>query len=278
MPFYIGDYLRDTSRLTTEGHGAYLLMIFDYWVSGKPLPDDDHQLAAVARLAVPRWKALRPTLAQFFQVGDGVWRHKRIDAELETASGNLEKRHAAGKEGAAARWGNRNGGGNGNRMPLASEPHSDRNASANAPLLPSPLASNASKQLETDSLPREWAERAEAARADAGLPEVDLQPHWAKFISKVGDDRTVERWLGWALMARPPKAEKHPNGAGELPDAPWPQRCRAWAKGSRWHVDWGPAPSEAGCWAPPELVADALSRRRADPRVQAPLLEMDAAP
>lgn len=112
MPLYIGDYLRDTSRLTTEGHGAYLLLIFDYWVHGKPLPDDDMQLAAVTKLAPARWQALRPTLSQFFQIGDGLWHHRRIDIELEKIANRYQARSNAGSKGAANRWqthGNANG-------------------------------------------------------------------------------------------------------------------------------------------------------------------------
>lgn len=103
MPFYIGDYLRDTSRLTTCGHGAYILLIIDYWATGKPLPDDDRQLAAITRSTLGEWKKLRLILAQFFIVADGVWRHKRIDAELAKATEIVEKRSSAGKASAAAR-------------------------------------------------------------------------------------------------------------------------------------------------------------------------------
>lgn len=136
MPFYIADYLRDTSRLTTEGHGAYMLLIFDYWVSGKPLPDDDGQLAAVTRMAVSKWKAVRPTIQQFFQVGDGLWHHKRIDKELQDAVDRIGRRSRAGKGGADARWGNNDGKriGNGIANALANgvELQSDEHAIAYA--------------------------------------------------------------------------------------------------------------------------------------------------
>lgn len=85
MPLVIGDYLKDTGRLTTEQHGAYLLLIMDYWVNGPPMDDDD-ELAAIAKLDPKAWKRHRPKLVRFFTVVDGVWRHKRVDAELIDAA------------------------------------------------------------------------------------------------------------------------------------------------------------------------------------------------
>jgi len=121
MPFYVGDYLGDTQRLTTEQHGAYLLLILDYWRSG-PAPDDDAVLAQIVRLPVSAWKRHRPTLARMFQVVDGEWRHKRIDHEIAAAKDNAERRSNKAKKAAQARW-----------------EHTDDDAPGNAPSMPQAL-------------------------------------------------------------------------------------------------------------------------------------------
>lgn len=99
LPLYVGDYLRDTARLSTEQHGAYLLLIMDYWVNG-PLPDDDAALGAIARMSPAAWKRMRRALESFFQVKDGRWNHKRIDRERTRAFAIRELRSIAGKESA----------------------------------------------------------------------------------------------------------------------------------------------------------------------------------
>lgn len=80
MPIYIGDYLADTTLLSTEQHGAYLLMLMAYWKTG-PLPDNDEVLANVTRLPVDRWLKTRGLLLGFFSVNDGFWFNKRADEE-----------------------------------------------------------------------------------------------------------------------------------------------------------------------------------------------------
>jgi uncharacterized protein YdaU (DUF1376 family) len=103
MPLYIGDYLRDTARLTVAEHGAYLLLIMDYWVNGPP-PDDDAKLAAIVRATPTTWRRkLRPTIELFFQKTDGFWRQKRIDFERARAHELNEQKRKAGQASAAAR-------------------------------------------------------------------------------------------------------------------------------------------------------------------------------
>ncbi len=104
MPLYIGDYLAGTSRLSTEQHGAYLLMMMDYWMNG-PLPDNDHSLANIARLSPDAWSMHKHVLAQFFTITSGEWRQKRIEQELANAYAKKAKAQEKAKKAADARWG-----------------------------------------------------------------------------------------------------------------------------------------------------------------------------
>lgn len=104
MPLYIGDYLADTARLTTEQHGAYLLLIMDYWRNGPP-PDNPEVLANIVRAKPTAWKKLRPALVCFFQVVNKQWHHKRIDAELQKARERKDKARQKAKAAAEQRWG-----------------------------------------------------------------------------------------------------------------------------------------------------------------------------
>lgn len=105
MPLYVGDYLSDTSHLTAEEHGAYLLLIMAYWQSGRSLPNDAKRLALIARVSNERWTDVERTLQQFFNVTPTEWQHERIEAELERYRDKVEKAKKAGKASARKRKG-----------------------------------------------------------------------------------------------------------------------------------------------------------------------------
>lgn len=104
MPIHIGDYRRDTGHLRAAQHGAYLLLLFHYWSTGA-LPDDDHQLAAIACMTRSEWKRARPIIERFFKLG---WKHPRVDYELEKAAKISEAGREAGKASARSRSAQRN--------------------------------------------------------------------------------------------------------------------------------------------------------------------------
>ena len=100
MPLHIGDYLADTGHLRTIEHGAYFLILMQYWRSG-PLPDDDARLASIARLSRKEWSEMSPTIRAMFTSDGIILRQKRADKERAKASELSDKR----RQVAEARWG-----------------------------------------------------------------------------------------------------------------------------------------------------------------------------
>lgn len=101
MQFYVADYLADTAHLTTEEHGAYLLLMFNYWQTGKKIPKD--RLRKIARVSSDRWPDVERSLSEFFRDTGDFWRHERIEADLELVREAQDQRVRAGKASAEAR-------------------------------------------------------------------------------------------------------------------------------------------------------------------------------
>jgi uncharacterized protein YdaU (DUF1376 family) len=95
IAFYIGDYLKDTQALTTEQHGAYLLLLMECWQKGQ-VPLDAASRAAIARVPLPRWKKISAPIDGFF-AADGT--NKRASAEITKAEMVSLKRAIAGAAG-----------------------------------------------------------------------------------------------------------------------------------------------------------------------------------
>lgn len=85
IQLYVADYLADTAHLSTEEHGAYLLLIMNYWQRGKALPNDDKRLALITRLSNERWTDVKQTLNEFFNITPTEWQHARIERDLAEA-------------------------------------------------------------------------------------------------------------------------------------------------------------------------------------------------
>jgi uncharacterized protein YdaU (DUF1376 family) len=85
MKLWVGDYMGDTRHLTTEQHGAYLLMLMSMWAHGGTLPADAKILARVAGVSPSRWRKIGPDVMAFFAIDEGLITQKRLKIELQKA-------------------------------------------------------------------------------------------------------------------------------------------------------------------------------------------------
>lgn len=163
MPLWIGAYLADTMKLTTLQHGAYFLLLIAYWRERKPLADVDDELRSITKLERAEWKKVRPVLAPFFKVADGVWWHKRVEAEIAAANARSKKATAKAEKAAQARWGK-----------------SDKDADSDAPSMPEALLEDVHDECPPPPptpLPSGDSEaNASAAGAAAGAVEKSKSP------------------------------------------------------------------------------------------------------
>jgi uncharacterized protein YdaU (DUF1376 family) len=103
MPLYVADYLADTTHLTTEAHGAYMLILMVMWKERGRIPNDDLILARIARMTPTKWQKMKPSLMVFFRVDGETISHKRLEKEFQKAKNLGEIRSEIGKRGADAK-------------------------------------------------------------------------------------------------------------------------------------------------------------------------------
>ena len=91
--WYPADYLADTRGLSDAEHGAYLLLLMDYYCRERPPPDNDRVLMRIACSAsIKRWLSIRSAIEPFFEICDGVWHHKRVEAEITRRKDEISAR------------------------------------------------------------------------------------------------------------------------------------------------------------------------------------------
>lgn len=103
LPLFTDAYLSDTRHLSTEEHGAYLLLLMEAW--RRPdcsLPDDDRLLARLAGLPIDRWEQVKLVILEFWK-RDGrrkTWTQKRLLKERAFVAKNSKSQ----SDKAAKRW------------------------------------------------------------------------------------------------------------------------------------------------------------------------------
>jgi len=100
MPLYIGDFLADTTHLSAEEVGAYMLLLMNHWRVGY-VPSNGQRLAKICRVSKVRWdRAVGPALLPFFDIAGDKMTQKRLVLEREKAL----KTSASRAGNALSRW------------------------------------------------------------------------------------------------------------------------------------------------------------------------------
>jgi uncharacterized protein YdaU (DUF1376 family) len=289
MPIFWGDYLADTGHLTAAEHGAYMLLIGRYWTSGVPLPDDDAQLRRTSRMTLAEWKRARPTLAAFFELRDGRWRHKRIDSELARAALRYAQRAEGARIANAKRGAPRAHG----------DALADRTPDAGAPLLArtsqlQPESPDGDAAPDSGSLfDRFWA--AYPHRGEHSDPKKPAREKFARIVRGGLDAETViraaaryaatvrardpekvaqaitwlnqARWEQYSASSAPAAEAASATGPLEQEVARWRARLERYVASGDWFAEYGSRPEEAGAtsqvrrWLGDAEVDDAARRR-----------------
>ncbi len=235
MQLYIADYLADTMHLSTEEHGAYLLLMFNYWQTGRAIPKS--RLPKIARLSNDRWISVESSLKEFFSDNGSEWKHDRIERDLEGVRNSLEQKSAAGRASAKARKAKKG---------TESERQSnDRSTGVNSPLEQDGNGNPTNKDPDTDKdiKPKNNMPDAESDQRRAppeispeeifiSLPLIGGLSHVVtlnylesrrELYPAVDVPQELRNMCGW--LESNPKKRKTPNGIKKFITT-WLQRCQ----------------------------------------------------
>lgn len=95
---HIGDFIKDTAFLTNEEVGIYMKLLWLYYDSEKPLPNNLKVLSLKVN-ARDKEFIVHDILANFFEFIDDEWHHSRCDKEIAEYSEFCAKQKANGLKG-----------------------------------------------------------------------------------------------------------------------------------------------------------------------------------
>jgi uncharacterized protein YdaU (DUF1376 family) len=282
LPLFTDAYLADTRHLSTEQHGAYLLLLMEAW--RRPacsLPDDDELLARLACMSMESWQVQRATVMAFWKL-DGrkkEWTQSRLTDEREY----VRQKSRSQSHKAASRWKNKE------KWDAAAMPEGMPEGMPEAcpDDAPTPTPTIVSTNVLTSSEPavsNGSGTRKGKAKSAGYSPE--FEAFWIAYPSTKGQSK-LDGFKAWQKLSEEDQAQavaslpayaaelkaeswrkvKHVQGYlnhryfetfGPLPSQPidWVKRLTYGRQWRQWPVhQWGPMPGTTGCRVPSDLLA-----------------------
>jgi len=205
---HIGDFIKDTSFLTNEEIGIYLKLIWLYYDSEKPLPNNLFELGMKTGTR-DNQVVLEGLLEMFFILDEQnkCWNHTRCDKELEHYKQQLTIASKAGKASALKRAMNKN--------PTSVEQTlNERSTEVQPTNNHKPITNNQEKKtlgkrLASDfSFPKEWEEFCQTERPELSPVKTfdQFKDYWIAQAGQKGVKLDwFATWRNWVRSTNAPK-------------------------------------------------------------------------
>jgi uncharacterized protein YdaU (DUF1376 family) len=99
MPMFWDAYIADTTHLTTEEHGAYLLLLAAMWRRNGAVPDDDKDIARIVGLTKAKWVKVKARLEKFLVIENGEITQKNLQKIWKNTQEKIQKNRENGSKG-----------------------------------------------------------------------------------------------------------------------------------------------------------------------------------
>jgi len=283
LPLFTDAFIADTTHLTAEETGAYLMLLMVAWRRpGCSLPDDDTSLARWARVSAKTWARIRPRVMAFWALDEaGEWVQSRLSQEKLRASQRASVARENGTRGGRPKSLKNNESKNPDGLQSETQEKASISISINNPIVPKPKpdiegtfrAFRAAYPKRDGS--QEWA-RAKArfaALVGKGIPPDRLiasaQAYCAEAVRK-GNLGTSYVKQAATFLSGAWEEYSAPDGepVNDPRPAAWPRNLPApslvkstWQAG-KWPRDaWGAEPGADGCRVPRAIAAEWIAER-----------------
>ena len=213
MPFWVGDYTKNTMHLNTLQHGAYLLLIFHLWSSNAPsnAPSNQQVIAkallkhcpSICKMSQSEWDEIKDDVLEFFIIDGDYLISKRVSEQLtESNIKNINAIERA-RKAAEKRWGKSSDApSNAPSIQQAFNEQCLDNANQNQ----SQIFNNSTNYINKEDMHSYTCEKLdftdrEVSRTDSTqIPTIETAKAWADYhFQKLDFDTWFKHWssLGW---------------------------------------------------------------------------------